>query len=338
MNAKLPLVARLLAAAGWLELQLGRNAVPGSSSDGMPDRMRTRFRVAEATCGRLVELDLSAASFGLSEDEEVILLRQRKLKRDEAGPLCSYNDTPATHRYRESLRRINRWIAAAPLEYLACPLGEHAEVDTTERRLRRIFCDGSFKSHGRLYGGFWMNLPASDRLRGLRIDGAGVVSLDFGQTGLRIVYAMAGAVPSWKDGYAIPGLEGCRDGVKRLVHALLNADAPLTRYPKQVRRLFPESVPLATAVSRIKAAHPPIEKILSPRIGMSITYMESEILVDVLLRLIDLGVVALPVHDALVVQATHEDLTKAVMLAVFKEHTGLNGQVRVEYAPVAVST
>jgi hypothetical protein len=47
--------------------------------------------------------------------------------------------------------------------------------------------------------------------------------------------------------------------------------------------------------------------------------IESRVTVSALLRLKQLGVVALPVHDCLVVLVHHAELTKAVMEMTFKE-------------------
>jgi hypothetical protein len=62
---------------------------------------------------------------------------------------------------------------------------------------------------------------------------------------------------------------------------------------------------------------------------MELQFEESQILVDVLLRLIDLGVVALPVHDAVVVPVSRAAQVKEVMLEVFSSHTSMEGSVEV---------
>ena len=59
-------------------------------------------------------------------------------------------------------------------------------------------------------------------------------------------------------------------------------------------------------------------------------FLESEILVQVLLRLIDHGVTALPIHDAVLVAEAHEQQAARVMHACFEEATGFPGVVKVE--------
>jgi hypothetical protein len=59
-------------------------------------------------------------------------------------------------------------------------------------------------------------------------------------------------------------------------------------------------------------------------------FIESEILVDVLLRLIDVGVTALPVHDAIIVPESKAAMAKETMLSVFRARTGVEGVVEEE--------
>ena len=60
---------------------------------------------------------------------------------------------------------------------------------------------------------------------------------------------------------------------------------------------------------------------------MQLFRKESNILVDVLLTLKTQGIVALPVHDAVVVRDDNADKAKAVMKQVFREHTGITPDV-----------
>jgi hypothetical protein len=44
----------------------------------------------------------------------------------------------------------------------------------------------------------------------------------------------------------------------------------------------------------------------------------------------DKGIVALPIHDAVIVADEHKDKAKDIMIRVFREHTGLTPQVTQE--------
>ena len=62
-------------------------------------------------------------------------------------------------------------------------------------------------------------------------------------------------------------------------------------------------------------------------IGMQLFRKESDILIDVLETLRSEGIVALPVHDAVVVRDDNADKAEAVMKQVFREHTGITPDV-----------
>jgi hypothetical protein len=70
---------------------------------------------------------------------------------------------------------------------------DHA--DTNARQLRRYFSRGSFQSGGRLFGGFWQNLGRQSRLRGLRINGEPVISLDYSQFNPLLAYSISSHKP-----------------------------------------------------------------------------------------------------------------------------------------------
>jgi hypothetical protein len=64
---------------------------------------------------------------------------------------------------------------------------DHA--DTNARQLRRYFSRGSFQS------GFWQNLGRQSRLRGLRINGEPVISLDYSQFNPLLAYSISSHKP-----------------------------------------------------------------------------------------------------------------------------------------------
>ena len=153
--------------------------------------------------GRLIEhaahLGLTFEDLGQDPDEEVIILRPAKrrsivpedaAREDEPAVrwgrgLLEYDDDETTCRYREELRRVNAWLAQADIAYIG-----DGDVDTTQRRLRRIF-NGSFTRGGCLYDGFWITIK-KDRRDDLIIDEWETVELDFAQMAIRTVYALAG--------------------------------------------------------------------------------------------------------------------------------------------------
>ena len=276
--------------------------------------------------GPLVSLidgfDLSDLSYSL--DAETIILRAEKERDDEPGEDLEYGDTPDTLRYRAEMREINEWLASADIDFddSAAP---NKVVDANMRPLRRIF-NGTFEEGGRLFGGFWQDVTKGQRAEGLTIDGEAVVTLDYGQMTPRILYGWAKVEPPAGDLYSIPGLDHHRDGVKKVLNAALFSDKPLTRKPQGSTALLP-SIPYAAIEAMIAEAHPVIAAQFGRGVGLRAQFIESQILVRVLLELKAQGVVALPVHDALIVKRSVEEVVSGTMKSVFKEMVGVEGHV-----------
>ena len=274
---------------------------------------------------------LSLDDLGTSWAEEVIILKRAHTDHWDKGERIPYKDTPTTRRYRKELLQINAWLETADITFDPTERPKQ-DVDDSDRRLRRYFNNGSFKEGGRLFGGFWLNLTKRQRHQGISIESNEVVSLDYAQMGPRIVYGIAGATPPEKDAYSIPGFERHRPGTKKVFNALLYASKPITRFPQETKELFPKYTTIDQVIAGITAEHPAIAHLFCTGIGLKTMLIESNILVGVLLSLIDRKIVALPVHDALVVAKDDLEETKAVMLDVFHQQTGVVGKVELEQA------
>ena len=122
------------------------------------------------------------------------------------------HDNKESRRFRGEMERINAFLASANLEFH--PNGPSIALDTHRRRLRRYFSMPPWQADqflqfdlgGRLFGGWWQNLPKHERHR-IRIDGEPVVDLDFASMFPRLAYLKVGLAPPEGDLYAgIPGL------------------------------------------------------------------------------------------------------------------------------------
>ena len=76
-------------------------------------------------------------------------------------------------------------------------------------------------------------------------------------------------------------------------------------------------------LSAVEKKHPEIYPLMTSGIGMQLFRKESDILVDVLITLQTKGIVALPIHDAVIVMDEHHLQATKIMKEVFREHTGL---------------
>ncbi|QFS97322.1 hypothetical protein FIV06_07815 [Labrenzia sp. THAF191b] len=275
---------------------------------------------------RMIRLHgLTPSEFGELQRTEPIELKSAPLSRTKRGELVDYPETDLTTSLRTDIRDINRFLAGADIGYIG-----PETVDLNKRQLRRCFTRESFGSGGRLYGGFWQPMKKRDRLRYIKINGEDVVELDYGQIMPRLVYSLRGVVPRMADLYDIPGFDlQDRPGIKKVMSSMQFVEASLTRFPKETRDLFPTKVKIGDVTASIMAAHPDISDAFFTGIGHRCQFLESQILVEVLLTLKETNIIALPIHDAIIVPASAVATAKEVMLDVFKRRTGQNGVVDI---------
>lgn len=289
---------------------------------------QTTIRAGKRLRDRIEDYQLELEDFGLGKAEEVIILKDAKEDHWDKGKWLQYEDTPQTIAYRDELQRINEWLEQANIEYIYTDTHEQV-VDTSDRRLRRYFNNSSFEQGGRLFGGFWQPLRKHQR-HGIVIDGMDTITLDYGQMVPRVLYGLAGIDLKLDDAYVVPGLEGYRDGVKKVFNAMLHADKPLERKPQGSAGLLPAKLSIAEVTDKIIGLHEPVSHVFHTGVGLYLTYQESRILLTVLARLMEQGITALPIHDAVIVAEEHQDRTTGTMLQVFKDITGIDGLVSVE--------
>src|SRR5262249_12525075 len=96
----------------------------------------------------------------------------------------------------------------------------------------------------------------------------------------------------------------------------------LERFPRGTRQMFPERVCIEHVAGMIKARHAAVAPLFCTGIGHRLMFIEATILVEVLLRLIDTGITALPIHDAVIVAKASAGTARDIMRDVFREHIG----------------
>ena len=307
-----------LQALGFLKQRLGvYSAITGQSRRTI---VLAGARLIKLICEHKVTLD------DIRDDgaaETIILSRSKRAWWDDdlAGRKTDYEDTAETQRLRTELEAINKWLATANIEFDASGYREYVEalarrvvkgeqkrprypkyVDVTARKLWRRFTMARFDRGGRLFGGFWVPLPKQARLWFISIDGEAVTGLDYSQLNPLLCYSVAGAQPPLTDAYTLPGLEQCREGVKKTFNAMLFKH-PLERFPKGVRELFPSSVKCREVTAAILQHHPKLEAMLSSGVvGHQLQFLESKIMMQALDRCRELSIIVLPVFDCLYVK------------------------------------
>jgi hypothetical protein len=178
-----------------------------------------------------------------------------------------------------------------------------------------------FDRHGRLYGGFWEDLPKDQRYR-LTISGEQVVDLDFASMFIQLAYFRQEAEPPSGDLYAIPGLEAHRKTVKSLMVSLFFRKAEARRLPSGSKEALPEGWSMERFKVAAAALHPAIATLFDTNVGFELMALESEILVGILLELAAKGVAALPMHDGIMVAASQKELAIEIMANVSARKVG----------------
>jgi hypothetical protein len=273
---------------------------------------------------RIERFEITRADMGHAPEEEVLVLRAPKHHSNSIADYQEYEDDKATIALRQQMTDINAWLDTADI---TC---SHPQVDPAHRRLRRIFNNSDFGQGGRLYGGFWQAMSSDERQEHILIEGDCCVELDYGQMSLAILYGLTGTKPPEGDLYDLSG-EGIptdyRKGIKTVIQALINSSKVPTKMPKGVRKLIPSRYTIKDILEAVARKHPAIYPQMTSGIGMQLFRKESDILVDVLETLRSEGIVALPVHDAVIVMDEHHLQATKIMKEVFEGHTGITPEV-----------
>jgi hypothetical protein len=275
---------------------------------------RTIFRATDRLLEQAAELSLTHADFARDDAEEVIVLKAEKQSGKSAR--IPYADDEQTSKLRSEVQTINTWLAAADIELADDLQG----VAVNDRKMTRSFNNATFRHGGRLSGGFWQGMTKAQR-KSILIDGQGTATLDYKQMGPSIHYGLAG-IPLGGDAYAVQGYEHHRSGIKRVFGAMTHAARRFNRLDDLDPRLLPAGVKLSKVCRDIEQHHAPIADRFYCRSGMEAMRTESDIIVGVMLELRELGIVGLPIHDAVLVRQDQADHAEEVMLAVFTQHTG----------------
>jgi len=223
-----------------------------------------------------------------------------------------------------------------------------SNIDTKNKCFNRVSLTREFKD-GEMGRWFqkgemsYQQLSEEERTK-LRINGEKVVEIDYSAMHPHILYAWENKqCPS--DCYeSIMNQCACsRFVAKSMVLIAVNADcyANVSRAVNNKKReteranrnrtipepvlyneLKKQNLTLKQVVEAIKIAHPTIEKYIYSASANKLMLVESDIMTSVLLKLMSLGISALPVHDSVIVPSRNEDVARRVMQDTYMEHTG----------------
>jgi len=292
----------------------------------------TRFVARDELLERLQELDgHPAISIKPDLDAETIILRN---KVDGKKVLQEYQDTPATERYRENLKRINscflnHWcdleVQDTEVDKLEARIANHATkdpIDFSQRTLVRIFSNGSFKQGGRFYRGWWQNVPREYR-KYITIDEKRTAEYDFSQLNPHLLYHSNYKELGSEDAY-----DRVLDGEHRIVvkqafNAMVQASTPLKSCPNEIDMSGLE-MSWAELRDRIVKAHRPIADLFFNGVGNNLQFLDSNIAERVMLHFAGIDAPALPVHDSFILHHAYGESgeVEEAMRKAFYEEVG----------------
>lgn len=278
---------------------------------GAARRTRTYVTPTPRLEGVLTGHEVTLKDVGRLAGGETLLLRSSE-PEDGGEAFLEYVDTATTMAMRRDMEVINETINAADIRFAGTPIAP--------THLVRMF-QGDFEHHGRMYRGVWQSLPKRERHR-LTINGEAVADLDFSAMFLQLAYLKQGVEMPHGDPYAIPELSGCRGAVKRLIASLLARKGPALRLPPGIKEQLPEGWTMRRFEHAACLKHPAIAELFGKGLSLEFMFTESRVMVAVLLGLAAKGIVGLPMHDGLMVAASHKETTIEMMRRVSFEVLG----------------
>lgn len=210
-------------------------------------------------------------------------------------------------------------------EYMLKDIGISKLVFTLEYEyLHRVFNRNSFDLGGRSYGALHQNLPRNMRPF-ILIDGDPTFEIDYSALHIMMLYHLEG-IDYQDDPYIVCGGADMRGTYKAVALVAINAKNEKSAYGAIRDELKSRSIPLpgaekplVTLVKTFKEAHKPIGKYLFSDIGLTLQNYDSEIMNNVLVSLMNLGIPALPVHDSMIIAEQHQDICREKMVQKYKE-------------------
>lgn len=316
------------------------------------------LRPTDEFAGRVLALPMEELQVERHRDEEVLILSETKWSEgDKLKRLIDYPETPETTALRLRVAELNAFLSRGVVEFVK-PCETIRYLHPVDRSLRRrfMFREGDdeaapvFQRGGRLYGGEWQTMKRADR-KYLRINGEAIAELDYSAMNAHLAYARMGLTPPSCDLYRIPGLEGYRADVKMLFNAMLSMPSgyKVNGWPRSMQEaseglqeddghdvelpagaLVRSGMPVKMAMNAIADHHRAIAGQFRSGAVDAIQHVESETMLAVLERLRAIDIMALPIHDAVLVSQSSVIKAEQAMREAAKRGAGIDIPVAVK--------
>jgi len=200
----------------------------------------------------------------------------------------------------------------------------YLEFEINKKCLHRVFNEGSteFDKGGRFWGPFYQGNYKEVR-DCICINGNETVEIDFSGMHLRMLYHLRG-LEYTKDPYGI-GRKDERTKYKFVSLISINADrkeasgAIFNKLKREGIQYWGGKGSIKKLMDAFKDYHDPIKDCLFEAVGLDLQNLDSEIMERILMRLLDHGIVGLPVHDSIIVEAEHYNLLWDIMMEEYEK-------------------
>jgi hypothetical protein len=257
--------------------------------------------------------------------------RERIILRDADGTPAPYKNSRETDRWRKQVHAFNETLMGARIEYRGKIVREGDPVwvrdsesgkermiwGTATTSLHRIWNE-NWRRNGRLYGCWVQNLEEESRLT-LLLNGEPIVEPDYPALHCQLLYDYAGKrMPDAP--FAIEGWS--RSEVKTAFYTMLNAaswDSARRAIAGNLRRSGVNDL-----MQLVAAKHSEVKGHLCTGIGAQLMFTDSKIMCRNIADLNKAGILALPIHDSVVVQAKNGSKAMEIMernLAMELDHS-----------------
>lgn len=212
------------------------------------------------------------------------------------------------------IKRYNKWIGGFTL---------HQPEGWTSSRIHlvRLF-KHDWTTGGRLYGGFWIDMPRGERAT-LLIDGEETCELDYKSLHPHILYAWSG----WQlefDPYVVPGFEHVsREVGKKVFNRLINGKTTGLKFIKKDYQPYLKSrEELDAFVAAMMDRLSPIKHRFASQAWGRLQKEDSELALKVIERCMKEGIPVYPIHDGFRVRVRDKKQVERIMMEVYKANYG----------------
>lgn len=208
------------------------------------------------------------------------------------------------------IKRYNEWIGGYAL---------HQPNGWTSSRIHlvRLF-KHDWTTGGRLYGGFWIDMPRGERAT-LLIDGQETCELDYKSLHPHILYASSIRKLEF-DPYVVPGFEHVsREVGKKVFNRLINGKTTALKFiRKDYQPYLKSKEELNAFVAAMIERLSPIKKHFASQAWRGLQKEDSELALKVIERCMKGGIPVYPIHDGFCVRLRDKYQVEGIMMEVYK--------------------